>query len=73
MKDVYIICPDQLLNPDTEEMVECGKQILTKDGKCPRCGGKTWFPAASQGGIVQRIATTERITRLEKALEETYA
>jgi len=37
-----IICPD------------CGKNIAFR-GRCPKCGGNSWIPAGSGGGVFERM------------------
>lgn len=39
---LVIICPD------------CGKNIAFR-GRCPKCGGNSWIPAAHAGGIFERV------------------
>ena len=39
---LVIICPD------------CGKNIAFR-GRCPKCGGNSWIPAAHAGGIFERM------------------
>jgi len=46
---LVIICPD------------CGKWIAFR-GRCPKCGGVSWFPAGAQGGYDERMRLHRLIT-----------
>jgi hypothetical protein len=54
---LVIICPD------------CGKNIAFR-GRCPKCAGNSWVPAAHAGGIFERMKA-QRLRRMINSPDDT--